>query len=147
MAGKVKGVNKSEMIRDFLRECPNVRTKDVVEHFKTRGVDISQQLVAGVRSREQGSFRRREDDGDVRLSEVKAVRDFVHKSELDSSVAVQILTEFASLVESFGSIGRFRRVLSEYVQLSDDPEPEHEEHEEDVGTGSSYIDVNEDDED
>jgi hypothetical protein len=149
MAGRVRGLNKSQLIREYLREYPGVRTRDVVTHFKAQGVEMSPQLVASIRCREFGSYS----CGDVRLSEVKSVRDFVQKSELDVSVAVQILSEFASLVDSFGGVGRFRRVLSEYVRFEDgekgvdpslDPEPEHEDHEEDVGTGSSYIDVNED---
>lgn len=142
------GVNKSELIRAFLREYPGVRTRDVVEHFKTQGLTVSQQLVASVRGRQMGSQCKREVGGDVRLSEVKAVRDFVGKSELDTAVAVQILSSFADLVESFGSVGRFRRVLAEYVGVSAvDPEPEHEDHEEDIGTGSSYIDINDEDDD
>lgn len=151
MPGKVQGLNKSELIREFLREYPGARTKDVVEHFKDRGVPMSQQLVAGVRARETGVVRAKSDLGEIRLSELKAVRDFVQRSDLDSSVAVGILTEFANLAESFGSIGRFRRALVEYVRFEDgssvDPEPEQEDHEEDVGTGSSYIDVNEEDDD
>jgi hypothetical protein len=154
MSGKVSGLNKSELIREYLREYPGTRTKDVVEHFKGQGVSMSQQLVAGVRAREIGAVRSKPDMGEIRLSEVKAVRDFVQRSDLDSSVAVGILTEFSNLVESFGSLGRFRRVLAEYVRFEDgeieasvDPEPEHEDHEEDVGTGSSYIDVNDEDSD
>jgi hypothetical protein len=52
------------------------------------------------------------------------------------------LSGFVELVEKFGSLGRFRRVLSEYARLSDDPEDE--DHEEDRGTGV-YVDVNEED--
>lgn len=148
-------VNKSEMIRGYLREYPGVRTRDVIAHFSGQGVVMSPQLVASVRGREFGSAKKVED---VRLSEVRAVRDFVQKSELDEEVAVGILKSFGDLVESFGSLGRFRRVLAEYVRFEGgeggkgvDPEPEHEDHEEDTGSGayedggSSYIDVNEDD--
>lgn len=146
MARPRGGVNKSQMIREYLRENPGVRTKDVVEHFVSLGMEVSNQLVSTVRSKEGVSGG----SSEVRLSEVRSVREFVERSELDAEVAVQILTSFADLVDNLGGTGRFRRVLTAYIECVDPSSEEdssEEDHEEDRGTGSSYIDVNEEEED
>ena len=137
------GVNKSELIRDYLREYPGSRTKDIVEHFKGQGMEVSQQLVSVVRSKEGMGVGML---SEVRLSELKAVKDFVSKSELDPSVAVQILDSFSDLVDSIGGIARFRRVLLEYSGYLNG-EKEEEGSSEGSSEESSYMDPLNDDDD
>ena len=45
MAKKKSGVNKSEAIRGAFKELPDAKAKEIVAHLKTKGIDVSEQLV------------------------------------------------------------------------------------------------------
>jgi hypothetical protein len=49
MAKAKTEVNKSQAIRDALKELPSAKAKEIVAHLKTKGIETSEQLVYQVR--------------------------------------------------------------------------------------------------
>lgn len=125
------GVNRSAEIRKFYEEHPDARIGECISGLSSRGVDVSYGLVASVRSRQPGAGNKSR-VGPVTVLESRRVGDFVDLSNLEPTVAVKILLDFADLVRDLGGLDRFRVVLGEYVA---------------DGGGSSYMDVNDEDED
>jgi hypothetical protein len=151
--------NKSELIRKYFETNPQSSVKDCISDLANGGVEVSYALVFGVRGR---SFKELKEvpvvESEPSLSEMKLVRDFVEKSNLDSDLAVRILKEFSHLVRGIGTIDRFDRVLdgfgkcskiffspSEVVPGVEPTVPSVEEPA--VSTGGSYHDVNDDEDD
>lgn len=110
------GVNKSEVIRKFYEKNPDARTKDCIESLGTQGIVVSQALVAGVRSRQQGNPGNKRRGGEVRIGEVKLIKDFVANMGLDSD-SVPMMEGMCDLILEIGTIDRFREVLAEYSNL------------------------------
>lgn len=150
--------NKSELIRKYFESNPQSSVKDCVSDLADRGVEVSYALVFGVRGR---AFKEYKDipvvESESSLSEMKMVRDFVEKSNLDQDLAVRILKEFSRLVRGIGTIERFDRVLESFGKCSkifSSPsevvpgvEPSVPSIEEPVSPGGSYYDVNDDEDD
>lgn len=145
------GINKSDEIRKYYEKHPDAKTKDCIEFLSDKGIEVSQALVAGVRSRMQGEpgNKKRKRKGEVSVAEMKLVKNFISKANLEMSVATATLMELASLIEEIGSVERFKDVLNEFGNFE-----ESEESDEDaVAVGASdededgdYEDVNDDDE-
>jgi len=149
--------NKSELIRKYFESNPQSSVKDCISDLAEGGVEVSYALVFGVRGR-MPKDEVPVVESEPSLSEMKLVRDFVEKSNLDQDLAVQILKEFSHLVRGIGTIDRFDRVLdgfgkcskifsspSEIVPGVEPTVPSVEEPA--VSTGGSYHDVNDDEED
>ncbi len=49
MARLKSEVNKSEAIREALKEMPDAKARDIVAHLKTKGIETTDQLVYKVR--------------------------------------------------------------------------------------------------
>ena len=49
MAKGKSGVNKSQAIRDALKELPGAKAKEIVAHLKAKGITTSEQLVYQVK--------------------------------------------------------------------------------------------------
>ncbi len=107
------GVNKSELIRKYFENNPQASVKDCISALGEGGVDVSYALVFGVRGRASSKPSQ-----EVSVAELKMVHDFVEKSNLDPDLATRILSEFANLVRSVGTIDRFDRVLEEFGRIS-----------------------------
>lgn len=110
------GVNKSEVIRKFYEKNPDARTKDCIESLEKQGIVVSQALVAGVRSRQQGNPGNKRRGGEVRIGEVKLIKDFIANMELSSDSAPMMMS-MCDLIMEIGTIDRFRDVLNEYMNL------------------------------
>lgn len=95
-------MNRSEEIRRFYEENPSARPKECIAALAARGIDVSPTLVSCVRAK----LKVRDVAADVIV-----VRDFIASSGLDSEVAVEILSNFADVVDRVGGIGNFRVVL------------------------------------
>lgn len=150
------GINKSEEIRKYYEKHPDAKTKDCIEFLSDKGIEVSQALVAGVRSRMQGEpgNKKRKRKGEVSVAEMKLVKNFISKANLEMSVATATLMELASLIEEIGSVERFKDVLNEFGNFEEaSEESEESESDEDaVAVGASdededgdYEDVNDDD--
>lgn len=160
--------NKSELIRKYFDSNPSSSVKDCIRDLAEGGVEVSYALVFGVRNRMKFSSRMGDvtnvaDDEmpeprEVSLDEMKMVRDFVEKSNLDSDLAIRILKEFSSLVRGLGTIDRFDRVLenfstcSKVFESSDEVVPgvvvsEPVSEPVSVESDNSYMDVNDEEDD
>ena len=49
MAKAKAGVNKSEAIREAFKALPGAKAKEIVAHLKTKGIEVSEQLVYQVK--------------------------------------------------------------------------------------------------
>lgn len=128
---RVSGVNRSEEIRKWFLENPGCGIKDCVEGLAARGLAVSYGLVAAVRQRQKTQVQDMKEGVEVvGEDDLRRVKDFIGHSNLDPDVAVRILKDFADLVQVSGGLSRFRSLLDGVV-----------------GGGSSYMDVNDDDED
>jgi len=147
------GVNKSGEIRNYYEKHPDGSTKDCIEFLSDKGIEVSQALVAGVRSRMQGEpgNKKRRRKGEVSVAEMKLVKNFISKSNLEMSVATATLMELASLIDEIGSIERFKDVLNEFGNFEDSDEIEDDAVavgvSEDEDDDADYEDVNDDDDD
>lgn len=138
--GRVRGaLNKSAEIRSYFLEHPDARSTDCIKSLKERGIEVSAGLVAVVRSKEPGGKRGKE----ITLDEVKVVKAFVARSNLDIEVATKILEEFSLLVRSLGGVDRFLEVLNEYRRFEKNPAVEGHIAGDDLpGFVAEYEDVN-----
>lgn len=150
------GVNKSEEIRAFYIKHPEAKTKDCIDALSSKGIEVSQALVAGVRSRMQGEGGgKKRKKGEISVAEMKLLKNFISKSHLEASVATKTLMELACLIEEIGSVERFKDVLNEFGNFADPDEDADEADEADedaVAVGASdededgeYEDVNDED--
>jgi hypothetical protein len=113
------GVNKSEEIRKYFEKNPDCKTKDCIDSLSEKGIEVSQALVAGVRSRMQGEGGKKKKKGEISVAEMKLLKNFISKSHLEASVATKTLMELACLIEEIGSVERFKDVLSEFVNFAE----------------------------
>jgi len=152
------GINKSDEIRKYYEKHPDAKTKDCIEALESKGIEVSQALVAGVRSRMQGTpGNKKRRKGEVSVAEMKLVKNFITKSHLETSVATKTLLELASLIDEIGSVERFKDVLNEFGNFEDaedeDTEDTDDTDDEAVAVGASdeddgeYEDVNDDEDD
>lgn len=158
------GINKSEEIRKYFEKHPDCKTKDCIDALSEKGIEVSQALVAGVRSRMQGEGGgKKKKKGEISVSEMKLLKNFISKSHLEASVATKTLMELACLIEEIGSVERFKDVLNEFgnfaeaedaIEDSDEEDSEEDSEEETVAVGASdedddgeYEDVNDEDDD
>jgi hypothetical protein len=107
-------VNRSEEIRRFYEQNPGARPKECIIALAAQGIDVSPTLVSCVRAK----LKERVSERDI-ASDVAVVRGFMDSSGLDPEVAVEILNQFAGVVEKVGGLDRFREVL-EVVSASDE---------------------------
>jgi hypothetical protein len=149
------GVNKSEEIRKYYENHPESKTKDCIEFLSDKGIEVSQALVAGVRSRMLGEGGSKKKKGEISVAEVKLLKNFISKSHLEASVATKTLMELACLIEEIGSVERFKDVLSEFGNFSDSSEEDENEDDavavgvadEEEDENGEYEDVNDDEDD
>lgn len=141
------GVNKSDEIRKYYEKHPDAKTKDCIDFLGDKGIEVSQALVAGVRSRMQGEpgNKKRKRKGEVSVAEMKLVKNFISKSNLEMSVATSTLMELASLIEEIGSVERFKDVLNEFGNFEDAADEDSDEDTVAVGVTNEDEDSDEDD--
>ena len=119
-AGRPKGstgVNKSGVIREYITSHPDATTNEIVEALGQRGVDVSQALVAGVRSRVNGGpgnkTRSKVSKGEVTIKELNSVHSIVEHFE-DVNDAKSMIQMICGLIEDIGSIERLNETLKAY---------------------------------
>lgn len=116
-AGRPKGssgMNKSQLIREYLKNNPTANTNEVVEALGSKGIDVSQALIAGVRSREHrapGNKSRKR--GEITVGELNSINAMIEKFE-DSSIIMGIIEDLTSLIKNIGSIERFEEAMKEF---------------------------------
>jgi hypothetical protein len=114
-AGRPKGsggINKSALIRDYIKANPEASTSQIVEALGSKGHDVSQALVAGVRAREgrgPGNKSRKE----ITINELNTIHTIIEKFE-DASIVMGIITDLTSCIKEIGGIGRFEELMKAY---------------------------------
>lgn len=116
-AGRPKGsggVNKSAAIRDYLTNHPEASTTEVVEALGGKGIDVSQALVAGVRSRAGGEKKPRKSAaapaGAVTADELSTVQAVIEKFE-EPDVFMSVVEDVCGLIHGLGSVERLEVVM------------------------------------
>ena len=155
-AGRPKGstgVNKSAVIREYIISNPDATTNEVVDALGKKGIDVSQALVAGVRSRNGGgssSKKRSVSKGEVTLKELNSVHSVVENFE-EVEDAKNMISMICSLVDEIGSVERLNEVLAAYEDWSPDSSDvaveESEEIEDSIDDSDSESEDEEEDED
>jgi hypothetical protein len=119
-AGRPKGsggVNKSAVIREYITANPDSSTNEVVDALAKKGINVSQALVAGVRSRTNGGpgnkKRTKIAQGEVTTKELNSVHSVVENFE-EVSDAKNMIKLISDLVEEIGSVERLNEVLEAY---------------------------------
>lgn len=152
------GINKSEEIRKYFESHPESKTKDCIDALSKKDIEVSQALVAGVRSRMDGTAgTKKKRKGEVSVAEMKLLKTFITKSHLETSVATKTLMELAALIEEIGSVERFKDVLSEFGNFeaslaaedsdSDEDSDTDEDSDDEAVAVGSYDDEDEDEDD
>ena len=143
------GINKSAKIREFLEQNPESTTTEVMECLAQQGIDVSQALVAGVRSRAFGTKRKK---GEITISEIENLNSKINERYEDREVIGQVLEDFESWSKELGGMDRFVKAMKTALQnesmiASDSNEAEEEEVEEEtVNEAEDYYDDEDDEE-
>ena len=143
------GINKSAKIREFLEQNPESTTTEVMECLAQQGIDVSQALVAGVRSRAFGTKRKK---GEITISEIENLNSKINERYADREVIGQVLEDFVSWSKELGGMDRFVLAMKTALQnesmiASDSNEAEEEEVEEEtVNEAEDYYDDEDDEE-
>ena len=144
------GINKSAKIREFLEQNPESTTTEVMECLAQQGIDVSQALVAGVRSRAFGTKRKK---GEITISEIENLNSKINERYEDREVIGQVLEDFESWSKELGGMDRFVKAMKTALQnesmiASDSNEAEEEEEveEETVNEAEDYYDDEDDEE-
>jgi hypothetical protein len=116
-AGRPKGssgTNKSSIIREYIKANPTATTNEVMEALGQRGIEVSQALVAGVRSREmRGPGNKSRKRGEITVSELNSINAMVEKFD-DRSVIMNIIDDMTTLIKEIGGIDRFEEAMKEF---------------------------------
>ena len=144
------GINKSAKIREFLEQNPESTTTEVMECLAQQGIDVSQALVAGVRSRAFGTKRKK---GEITISEIENLNSKINERYEDREVIGQVLEDFENWAKELGGMDRFVQAMKTALQnesmiASDSAEEETEETEEEaVNETEDYYEEDEDEND
>jgi hypothetical protein len=115
-AGRPKGsggINKSALIRDYIKANPEASTSQIVEYLGSQGHDVSQALVAGVRAREGRGPGNKSRNKEITINELTTIHTIIEKFE-DASIVMGIITDLTSCIKSIGGIGRFEEAMKSY---------------------------------
>ena len=155
-AGRPKGssgTNKSAAIREYLQNHPTASTNEVMEALGSRGIDVSQALVAGVRARDaRGPGNKSRKRGEITVAELNSVNSLVEKFE-DSSIIMGVIEDITSLVDDMGSFDRFKQAIEAYKNIKPvsasetDSEIDDDLDTDDENTDEETFDEADDDED
>ena len=144
------GINKSAKIREFLEQNPESTTTEVMECLAQQGIDVSQALVAGVRSRAFGTKRKK---GEITISEIENLNSKINERYEDREVIGQVLEDFVSWSKELGGMDRFVKAMKTALQNesmiasdSNEAEEEDEVEEETVNEAEDYYDDEDDEE-
>ena len=98
------GINKSAKIREYLEAHPDSTTTEVIEVLAQQGIDVSQPLVVGVRSR---AFGRKKKRGEITISEIESLNSQINETYEDREIVGQVLDHFETWAGELGGWDRF----------------------------------------
>ena len=91
MAKGKSGVNKSQAIRDALKELPGAKAKEIVAHLKAKGITTSEQLVYQVKKISKKKKKPGRKPGTVSQAKAPATSSKVHLG-VGASIALVKMT-------------------------------------------------------
>lgn len=115
-AGRPKGsggINKSALIRDYIKNNPEATTSQIVEALGSKGHDVSQALVAGVRSREGRGPGNKSRSKEITINELNTIHTIIEKFE-DASIVMGIIEDLTSCMKDIGGLARFEEAMEAY---------------------------------
>lgn len=115
-AGRPKGsggINKSALIRDYIKTHPEATTNQIVEALGSKGHDVSQALVAGVRAREHRGPGNKSRKGEITINELNTIHTIVEKFE-DASIVMGIIQDLTLCIKQIGGMDRFEEAMKAY---------------------------------
>jgi hypothetical protein len=153
-AGRPKGsggTNKSALIRDYIKANPEATTNQIVEALGSKGHDVSQALVAGVRSREHRGPGNKSRRGEITINELNTIHTIVEKFE-DASIVMGIIQDLTLCIKQIGGMDRFEEAMKAYstwkpIDGSTAEMMESSSSEEDMDSDSDSDDEDEDEDD
>jgi hypothetical protein len=153
-AGRPKGsggTNKSALIRDYIKANPEATTNQIVEALGSKGHDVSQALVAGVRSREHRGPGNKSRKGEITINELNTIHTIVEKFE-DASIVMGIIQDLTLCIKQIGGMDRFEEAMKAYstwkpIDGSTAEMMESSSSEEDMDSDSDSDDEDEDEDD
>ncbi|KAA5545857.1 hypothetical protein FYK55_02745 [Roseiconus nitratireducens] len=119
MAKKKSTPNKSKEIRDYLKDHPGAKPREIVDAMKSKGVDVSAQFVSTVKStskKKKGPARRRGRPAGSKNKTTSMTRPATKKS--GDTVSVESLIKLKKVVEEIGSIEEAKAALTTLEQLA-----------------------------
>ena len=102
------GVNKSAKIREYLEQNPDSTTTEVIEVLAQDGVDVSQPLVVGVRSRAFGIKKKR---GEITINELEKLNNNIDSVFDDREMVGQVMDQFSTWADELGGWERFTTAM------------------------------------
>ena len=115
-AGRPKGsggINKSALIRDYIKNNPEATTSQIVEALGSKGHDVSQALVAGVRNREGRGPGNKSRSKEITINELNTIHTIIEKFE-DASIVMGIIEDLTSCMKDIGGLARFEEAMDAY---------------------------------
>lgn len=115
-AGRPKGsggINKSALIRDYIKNNPEATTSQIVEALGSKGHDVSQALVAGVRNREGRGPGNKSRSKEITINELNTIHTIIEKFE-DASIVMGIIEDLTSCMKDIGGLARFEEAMEAY---------------------------------
>ena len=101
------GANKSQAIRDLLKDQPRTKTSDVIAKLAGAGVEVSSQLVSNVRARMKGKRRKAKTKDRAEVAAKKP----------QTSFSLESLLEARKFIDSIGSLDKARATLDALGKL------------------------------
>ncbi len=102
------GINKSAKIREYLEQNPDSTTTEVIEVLAQEGIDVSQPLVVGVRSRAFGVKKKR---GEITINELENLNNNIDSVFDDREMVGQVMDQFDSWATELGGWERFTTAM------------------------------------
>ena len=102
------GINKSAKIREYLEQNPDSTTTEVIEVLAQEGIDVSQPLVVGVRSRAFGVKKKR---GEITINELENLNNNIDSIFDDREMVGQVMDQFESWANELGGWERFTKAM------------------------------------
>ena len=115
-AGRPKGsggVNKSAAIREYIKANPDHSSNQITEALGSRGIEVSQSHVAGVKAREMRGPGNKSRKGEITVNELNSIHTIIEKFE-DSSIVMGIIEDLTACMKELGGLPRFEEAMKAY---------------------------------
>lgn len=142
------GPNKSGEIRKYLEKNPHASTQDIIDALKENNIDVSQALIAGVKSKGElsagnwiwatkvGKKSKKIEVTDIEIMSLQKLIDkFDSEEEMDT---INIIDYFSDVIENIGSYEKFKIAYNAIkMNISSDSSSDESDESDDDDTSTS----------